>query len=353
MPSKPVLRMQGRALLALLSLLATLWACHGPQDTPTPPAPTHNGPMALPASFGTPRFGAVQGSVTEAGFALGKALFFDPALSDDSSTSCATCHLPEAAFADPGKAVSNGIFSQPTSRNSPTIQNLAWRAELMWDGRSPGVEHQPMLPIGNPGEMGQSFTTTATKVGRLIRYQPLTRAAYGSDTLTPARLLNALAQYMATLVSAQSPFDAYLRGDSTALSAQQRQGLRVFNAQGCGRCHTPPLFTDNSFRNNGLDHFGDSGRYAHTRQLADIFRFAVPTLRNAAKSAPYMHDGRFATLGEVLSHYRRGILASPSLERPLLPPGGLRFSDADSAALHAFLLGLTDEAFCQNPKFRP
>ena len=341
-----------RCLLAAAALAAG-WACHRADTAPTPPQPTANGPMALPAGFGTPRFGAVQGSVTEAGFALGKALFFDPALSDDSSTSCASCHLPEAAFADPGKAISNGIFSQPTSRNSPTIQNLAWRAELMWDGRSPGIEHQPMLPIGNPGEMGQSFAATAARVGRLPRYAPLARAAYGSDSLTPARMLNALAQYMASLVSAQSPYDAYRAGDSTALSARQRQGLRVFNAQGCARCHTPPLFTDNSFRNNGLDQFGDSGRAAHTRNPADVFRFAVPTLRNVAKSAPYMHDGRFATLGEVLSHYRRGILASPSLETALLPVGGLRFSEADSAALHAFLEGLTDEAFCRNPKFRP
>jgi len=304
-------------------------------------------PMEKPAAFGTPLFGTEAKPVTEAGFQLGRVLFYDPALSADSTVSCGTCHVPSAAFADPGKAVSSGIRSQPTARNSPTIQNMAWRTSFMWDGRFTHLEDQPRGPISNPGEMGDDFPGIVRKVAGYPRYKTLTKAAYASDTLTEARFLDALGQFMATLVSAHSRYD----GDSAQLSAQERLGKQVFRNKGCGNCHKEPLFTDNSFRNNGLDDYSiDGGRFAQTRTEADRGKFMVPSLRNIAKTNPYMHDGRFATLEDVVAHYRSGIQASDTKD-PSLPTGGIAMTDEEATALVAFLKTLTDDAFLRDRRF--
>jgi cytochrome c peroxidase len=308
-------------------------------------------PMEQPYEFGTPVYGTGNQLVTEAGFTLGKALFFDPALSADSTISCGSCHVQAAAFADTGKALSAGIHGQPTKRNSPTIQNLAWRTDFMWDGGITHLEMQPTAPIGNPGEMGPSFAAIVDKVSRYPRYKTLTQAAFGSDTLNSQRFLQALAQYMATLVSAHSRYDAYAKGDTTALSPFEAYGLQVFTNKGCVKCHTPPLFTNNSVRNNGLEYFSfDGGRFVITQQPADRGKFHVPTLRNVARSAPYMHDGRFATLADVVEFYRTGVQNPPNQDAAI-PTRGIQMTNQEADALLAFLQTLTDNSFLTNPNY--
>jgi len=335
-----------------LLALPLLWAgcTKKGDDAPVPPA----SPMEQPAAFGTPVYGVGDYPVTEAGFQLGKALFYDPALSADSTVSCADCHQPFAAFADLDHTISHGINSGQGNRNSPTIQNLAWRnGAFMWDGRVNHLEAQPIGPISNPVEMGTDFAAIVRKVARLPRYKALTLAAYKSDTLTSQRFLKGLAQFMASLVSAHSRYDKFAAGDSTALTAQEKLGFRVFNAKGCNGCHKAPLFTDNSFRNNGIDDYSpDGGRFQFTQVEADRGKFLVPTLRNIAKSYPYMHDGRFTRLDSVVAHYRYGIKADANLDSSL-PAGGIAMTDDEAAALVAFLKTLTDDAFLTNPKFRP
>lgn len=335
-----------------LLALPLLWASCSKKSDDTPVTPAS--PMEQPAAFGTPAYGVGAYPVTEAGFQLGKALFYDPALSADSTVSCANCHQPFAAFADLDHAVSHGINSAPGNRNSPTIQNLAWRnGVFMWDGRINHLESQPMAPIANAVEMGTDFAAIVRKVARLPRYKALTQAAYQSDTLTSQRFLKGLAQFMASLVSAHSRYDKYAGGDTTALTAQEKLGLRVFNAKGCNSCHKAPLFTDNSFRNNGIDDYSvDGGRFQFTRVEADRGKFLVPSLRNIAKTRPYMHDGRFNTLEEVVAQYRSGIQADANLD-PSLTAGGIAMTDDEATALVAFLKTLTDDAFLTNPKFRP
>lgn len=337
---------------AIPALLLLLGAGCTPKSDDAPATPAS--PMEMPAAFGAPVYGVGAYPVTEAGFQLGKALFYDAALSADSTVSCATCHQPGAAFADADHAVSHGINSAPGDRNSPTIQNLAWRnGAFMWDGRVDHLEAQPMGPIANPVEMGTDFAAIVQKVARLPRYKALSQAAYGSDTLTSQRFLKGLAQFMASLVSAHSRYDRYAAGDDAALSAQEKLGLQVFNAKGCNGCHKAPLFTDNSFRNNGIDDYSvDGGRFKFTQNEADRGKFLVPSLRNIAKSFPYMHDGRFSRLEDVVAQYRNGIQADANLD-PSLTVGGIAMTDAEAAALVAFLQTLTDDAFLTNPKFRP
>jgi len=336
-----------RILTALLGV-ATFMGC-GSKMGADLPAPVSV--MEQPASFGTPVFGADPRAVTEAGFQLGRALFYDPALSIDSTVSCGSCHKQTAAFADPGQAVSAGIGSQPTRRNSPTIQNMAWRTSFMWDGRIATLHNQPIGPISNPGEMGPDFAAIVTKVAAYPRYKTLCKAAYKVDTLTDNRLLDGLAQFMGSLVSAHSRYDAHMAGDSAALSGQEKLGLQVFMGKGCNNCHRAPLFAVNDLKNNGLDDYSiDGGLYAHTNNEADRGKFAVPILRNVAKSAPYMHDGRFATLNDVVAFYRTGIQASPTKD-VALPTGGIAMTDTEATALVAFLKSLTDEAFLTNGRY--
>jgi cytochrome c peroxidase len=200
--------------------------------------------------------------------------------------------------------------------------------------------------------MGPDFEATVRKVAAYPRYKTMSKSVYKSDTLTSARLLDALAQFMGSLVSAHSRYDAYQAGDTTALTLQEKAGLNVFMAKGCNNCHTAPLFTSDGFRNNGLEDYStDGGRVNFTKQEADRGKFSVPSLRNAAVSGPYMHNGIFRTLEEVVAFYRTGIQETPNLDA-LIPAGGFSMTDAEAAGLVGFLKALNDDAFLKNSKFK-
>ena len=288
--------------------------------------------------------------MTPAGFALGRRLFYDPLLSHDGSVSCASCHQQFAAFAHLDHRVSHGIHGVNGRRNTPALFNLAWQPDLMWDGAVHNLELQPVAPISNPVEMGSSLAEIVGKLQADPRYPLLFERAFGSPGIDSQRLLRALTQFTGTLVSDHSRYDRYLRGE-TPFSAREKQGLALFRAH-CSGCHAEPLFTDFSYRNNGLDAAPrDAGRQTISGKAEDHGRFRVPSLRNVALSSPYMHDGRYDSLEQVIDHYASGIAASPTLDPSLA--AGIPLSPAERDALVAFLDTLTDERFVHDPRFAP
>jgi cytochrome c peroxidase len=303
----------------------------------------------VPAGWPTPHYDFAANPITPAGFALGRKLFYEPRLSKDDSVSCGSCHQQFAAFAHFDHPVSHGIRNQNGTRNAPGLFNLAWQPALMWDGAVHNLEIQPIAPISNPVEMDASLDQVLTKLRASADYPPLFEAAFGTPEIDSQRLLRAMTQFTGTLISADSRYDRFMAGDAAALSESERAGLAVFRAE-CASCHAEPLFTDYSYRNNGLDEASkDPGRARATGRDEDRGRFRVPSLRNVALTAPYMHDGRYDTLDQVLDHYTQGIHASPALDPKLA--GGVKLDTTQRADLLAFLRTLSDEHFTHDRRF--
>ncbi len=300
-------------------------------------------PFASPAGFPEPVLPA-DNPLTKEGVALGRQLFFDPILSIDSTVACASCHDPAFAFSDPAP-FSEGVAGV-TGRHSMPVMNVAWMTEMFWDGRAASVEAQALQPVENPVEMGESWPNVVKKLQRHPNYPRLFDAAFGDPTVTSERAAMAIAQYERTLISADALYDRFRAGTAT-LSPQEEAGRRIFFGErgDCFHCHGTALFTDNRYHNNGLDSvFTDPGRAGVTNSDHDGGRFKTPSLRNVGVTAPYMHDGRFATLEEVVDFYSEGVVASPTLD-PLM--GGVRrpLDSEEKAALVAFLHTLTDPNF--------
>ena len=273
---------------------------------------------------------------------LGAALFADPILSVDSTVSCETCHQPFAAFAHVDHAVSHGVEGRIGRRNVPALQNLAWQTSFMWDGSIVNLDMQSLSPITGHDELSENLDTLVRKLGAHAAYPAMFRTAFGTDTVTVPRLLRALGRFVAGLVSATSRYDRVMAGTDT-LADHEQNGLRLFRRH-CATCHAEPLFTTDDFASNGLPANADapdSGRIAVTHKEEDRFRFRVPSLRNISRTYPYMHDGRFKKLRDVLAHY-----ASPQKQADHVDPrvraiGPL--SDVERKDIMAFLLTLTDD----------
>jgi len=237
--------------------------------------------------------------------ALGKQLFFDPRLSGEGTMSCATCHLPEKAYAD-GLARAKGVGGKTLSRNSPSCLNVGFFARLFWDGRAESLEEQALAPIESADEMNQSLAELEQELRAIPGYARQFQEVFGSP---PDRdgIAKALAAFQRTLITEPSPFDRFLAGEEDALSEQAKQGLSLFRGEaGCSKCHHGPLLSDGEFHRLGVS-FNDPGRADVTGKREDRFRFRTPSLRNVAETAPYMHDGSLATLDDVVTFYYRGI----------------------------------------------
>ncbi len=297
---------------------------------------------------------------TAEGIALGKKLFFDPMLSGDNTQSCAHCHTPRHAFTDTNR-FSDGIDGFAGTRNAMPLFNLAWNYDekFFWDGRVFSLEHQAFQPVTDPLEMHTTWTLVEQKLQQHPEYPNLFKLAFGTSTIDSTLVTKAIAQFERTLISAHSKFDRYLLGEAT-LTPEELNGFNVFMDEtrgDCFHCHGSdknPLWTDNSFHNNGLDAtFTDLGLGEVTGDPADNGKFKTPSLRNLAFTAPYMHDGRFATLEDVINHYSEGLQNSSTID-PLMKKvaqGGVQLSAKDKADLIAFLLSLSDDAFINNPEF--
>lgn len=295
------------------------------------------------------------------GVALGKRLFFDRILSSDQSISCASCHRPQNAFTDDSPASSgvDGIFGE---RNSMPIFNLAWNynERFAWDGKELSLERQALEPVENPIEMHSDWDNVVNILSNHPEYPELFQRAFNTSSITKELTTKAIAQFERTLISANSKFDRYSLGQAT-LTPQEINGLDVFLREDkgdCFHCHgnpNNPLWTDNDFHNNGLDiTFTDLGLGGVTGDPNDNGKFRSPSLRNLAFTAPYMHDGRFATLDEVIDFYSEGLQNSQTID-PLMKSvdeGGVQLSNQDKANLKAFLLTLSDPSFLNNPDFQ-
>lgn len=295
------------------------------------------------------------------GVALGKKLFFDPILSVNNTQSCADCHTPQTGFSDP-RQFSIGITGEAGNRNSMPLQNVAWNytGKFFWDGRASSLEDQIFEPVTNPIEMANTWPNAVASLQNSTVYPELFNDAFGTTTIDSTMVSKAIAQFIRTLISANSRFDQFQRGE-IELTTSEANGLNIFldESRGdCFHCHgnpLNPLWTDNIFHNNGLDEFfTDKGLSNVTGDPRDDGKFKTPSLRNLAFTAPYMHDGRFETLDEVINHYSEGLVYSETID-PLMKAvgeGGVQLSEEDKADLKAFLLSLSDPSFINNPDFQ-
>ncbi|MFQ5657972.1 MAG: cytochrome-c peroxidase [Candidatus Methylomirabilales bacterium] len=272
--------------------------------------------------------------------ALGKQLFFDPRLSADRTVSCGSCHDPDRAFTD-GRPTSSGVKGRKTSRNAPTLVNRALGRSFFWDGRSTSLEALILEVMELPPALGTTHEVLANKLSRIEGYRRQFKQVFGG-VVTAERAAMALGTFVRTLLSGGSAFDRFEAGDKNALSPSARRGLALFRGKArCVRCHTGPNFTDEKFHNTGVGLYQpspDLGRYRVTGRDEDKGTFKTPTLRDVAKTAPYMHDGSLATLEEVVAYYDRGGIKNPYLDPQVRP---LRFSLREKRDLVAFLKSLT------------
>jgi cytochrome c peroxidase len=321
-----------------------------------PPPGTHRYFLKIPLGFGEPDLPR-DNPLTVEGVALGEKLFFEKRLSADNVQSCADCHRPEAAFSDGGNAYSKGARGLQGKRNAMPLFNLAWMNSMTWDGKRTKVRDQALAPIQDELEMHQSLDETVTKLQSSDAYPARFAKAFGSPEITPDKIGLALEQYLLTLISGDSKFDRAMVGEAK-LTDQEQRGLDLFvlefdPARGqlgadCFHCHGNELFTNNRFANNGLDsEFSDRARQSVTGRIEDAGKFKVPSLRNVDLTGPYMHDGRFETLEEVIDHYADGVKPSESLDPNISkhPEGGLALTCDDRKALVAFLKALTDSKY--------
>lgn len=290
----------------------------------------------------------VSNPVTDAGATLGRVLFYDLQLSANDRISCSSCHVQAFGFADTAR-LSRGFAGGLTKRHSMALANARFYANgrFFWDERAGTLEAQVLMPVQDKVEMGMTLPALETKLAATAYYAPLFQAAFGTPEVTSDRVSRALAQFVRSLVSSDARFD---RGPDVAMNAQEREGLRLFNGQaGCSRCHVGPALASDGTHNTGLDATSaDSG--------AGRGRFKVPSLRNVAIRAPYMHDGRFTTLAQVVEHYNGGVKDNPALDQRLRGRGGasprpLGLSSTQKEALVAYMHTLTDTTFLNAPQF--
>lgn len=347
-------RMSFSVILLISALLAG--ACRKDSGTdilqPTPyelSIPGGLPPMVIPAN----------NPLTREGVALGRKLFYDPILSADSSQSCASCHRQNWAFVDSSLRFSIGITGESGVRNAMPLFNLGWQDNFFWDGGAADLESQVLGPITNPLEMNEELGNVLLKLNRHPEYPALFRAAFAlPDTakVTIPLMMRAVAQFERTIISGDSRYDRWKRGQGQ-LNEQELRGLTLFENPekgDCNHCHvTGSTFSDFAFRNNGLNGAdqGDQGRYRITLLDSDRGKFKTPSLRNIELTAPYMHDGRFQTLDEVLEFYNSGVQDSPTLDPNLKHADPGRMSAQDKADIIAFLKTLSDPALLSNPDF--
>ncbi len=336
--------------------------------------------FTMSAAFPQPAL-PMDNPLTEEGVELGRRLFSDPRLSINNSQSCASCHDASKGFAEK-KRVSVGAEGLVGTRNAMPLFNLAWKKNFFWDGRTETLREQVLQPIENPIEMHDTLTNVVAKLNAKGRagsslpaahiddndgahgvtrptsdYFILFEKTFGTREITPDRIARALEQFLLAQVSHDSKFDRVLNG-TAKLSDEEQRGFELFHTEydprreqfgaDCFHCHGGPLFQGQSFANNGLDlKFSDFGRFDATKKEGDKGKFSVPSLRNIAVTGPYMHDGRFEALEQVVEHYSSGVKRSATLDPNLAkhPDGGINLNEADKKALVAFLKTLTDEKF--------
>lgn len=307
--------------------------------------------------------------LTIEGVELGRFLFYEKRLSGDNTMNCATCHMPENGFSDPNQ-FSVGIDGVAGTRQSMALVNLGWENFFFWDGRKTKLEDQILEPVPNPIEMHQSWKDAVSKLNADVNYRNRFFRAFNEEGIDSIKVAKAIAQFLRSLISAESKYDVMYKFENNMTLNSSEQSIlqtidneewagydlfKSLNGADCFHCHNGPLMQVKKFSNNGLDAaFSDLGRGVITGNGNDNGKFKVPTLRNIAFTAPYMHDGRFATLDEVIEHYSSGISHSTTID-PLIEfasQGGVQLDSQEKYLLKKFLNTLTDYNFINNPKFK-
>ena len=336
-------------ILIIISIICLLYSCK--KEGEISPIQTDSTDKILflqPSNFPSPIYTYSNNPLTKKGFELGRFLFYDPILSLDSSISCGTCHAQGHAFADHNFPLSIGVKNKLGIRNAPSLVNLAWSTSFMWDGGVNHIEVQPLVPLTSEHEMGETMAQIVLKLNRSEFYKQKFKEAFGITKITDQKLLHALAQFTSMLVSSNSKYDQVIAGKDQ-FTTEEKQGYELFKLN-CALCHSEPLFTDYSFRNSGLPiDLNDTGREKVSQDVNDRGKFKVPSLRNIAYTYPYMHDGRFSNLEDVLEFKVNGIQDSPTLD-PYLKKG-IKLSSKEQKAIISFLNTLTDFNFIGNPLF--
>lgn len=304
----------------------------------------------IPKGWPTPTYDFSKNPLTEEGFQLGRKLFYDPIISRDSTISCASCHLQATGFTHVDHDLSHGIDGRIGTRNSLTLMNLAWSKNFMWDGGVNHLDVQPLGPITSPDEMDETLANVVIKLASDPKYRAMFEKAFGSKKITGQRTLKALSQFLLMLKTSNSKYDKVLQKEAVFTESEQN-GYELFKKH-CASCHTEPLFTNGGFENNGLTldpDLKDIGRMKITRNPNDSLKFKVPTLRNIQFTFPYMHDGRFKTLTEVVKHYNSSGSKSATMYKKLTR--AMNLTDDERVDLVAFLKTLSDKGFLFDPKF--
>ena len=336
-----------RIFLLVATCVVLINACKKSDTEKKGPTPIT---FKIPAGFPEPVYKFSGNPLTEEGFELGRKLFYDGLLSKDGNFPCASCHQQFAAFANFDHDLSHGFDNQFTTRNAPALMNLAWHKEMHWDGGINNIEVQPLAPITAPNEMAEDINTVILKLQSDSLYPSLFKSAFGDETINSQRMLFAIAQFVGSMVSAESKYDKVKKGQAVFTDPEQ-QGYQLFQLK-CGSCHTEPLFTDLSFRNTGLPRdpgLNDIGRMRITNKKEDSLKFKVPSLRNVMITFPYAHDGRFASVRNMMDHYSDGVQDGPTVD-PLVK-NKIPLSALDKFYLTQFLYTLTDSAFLKDKRF--
>lgn len=306
-------------------------------------------PFEVPAGFPAPAYDFQRNPLTKEGVELGRHLFYEGRLSKDGQFPCASCHQQVASFTTFEHDRSHGYNHSHTLRNAPALLNLAWQQAFRQDGSAATLEEVSLAHITAPDEMAETMAGVISKLQPDTTYKRLFRAAYGDERITDHRILNAITQFLLTIVTADSKYDRVKKGTAT-FTPQEENGYRVFQAQ-CATCHTEPLFTDFSYRNIGLpldDFLRDFGRMRVTHNRADSLKFRVPSLRNVELTSYYTHDGRSGTMRHMVGHYRDRVEQGPTLD-PLLT-NGIALTNTELDNVLAFLRTLSNSSILHNPK---
>lgn len=313
--------------------------------------------VVIPSNFPEIRYVLENNPVTEDGFQLGKMLFYEGKLSSNDAIPCAFCHEQAFAFTHHGHTLSHGVNDAVGFRNAQPMQNLAFQSEFMWNGAATHLDFQPVIPLTSELEMGETLEGVIAKLEIEKIYQNAFAKAFEDGEVNSENMLKALSQFMIMMISSNSKYDKYIRDeDDVDFTQIELDGLQTFKTK-CATCHATDLFTDQSYRNNGLSvnpKLDDKGRYEIFESLEDIYKFKVPSLRNIEKTFPYMHDGRLTTLEAVLTFYTSGAVDNGNVDASLLREDGsygITLSDYEQESIIAFLNTLTDNEFLEDDRF--
>ncbi len=311
----------------------------------------------IPSNFPSMVYNLESNPVTKNGFELGKKLFYDGKLAADNIISCGFCHEQAFAFTHHGHNISLGVFDNAGNRNAQPIQNMAFQKEFMWDGAAIHLDLQPIIPLTSDLEMGETVGNVILKLKNDKDYPKAFSKAFDNGEINSENLFKALSQFMVMMISGDAKYDKIIRNeDGFHFTAEEQAGYTLFENK-CGTCHSGELFTDQTYRNNGLPvnpKYNDEGRKKVTELESDKYKFKVPSLRNIEHTAPYMHDGRFTSLKSVLNFYASGVTHTTNLDPLLIQPNGhlgIDLTEVEKEYIIAFLKTLTDNTFLTDKRF--